>query len=539
MNQHTLSILAVGASVLLVPMAQGGPEPSVTALYGDRLREVQNTPEFADDSALARVILDDAAKVSNAALRADMLVLVSDLGMRDASGHSLSLDAITKLMAVAPNRALDWKRREVAVHTLAHNATRSDATARSLALAMTGLSDLQADVGKYDEAASSLREARAIVAGMTTNRDPNVAFIDWRLQVLSDLQHAKKRLSSLTAANKPSPDLGDIAIVLIMELADFSAELPRLESSGDQDVPSRVIQLATTRTELLGATDAKYLLDWILAHIDTASVRGRVSSYAMVMSLCDEYLAKRTTVDAERLSVESTKARAERQLRTLLPPESDFPLPNVGALKATGWNARTVSTSVGRGVKLDCLRLIDLSRDTMKGPWSRGTDGTISVAMVDMHREGPLIRVPVHVTGSYDFQGKFQRTAGGDAIMFGLPAAKGRFRVVLGSPEGLRVAGKQYKQQQTNLVNGRDYEIAVRVRLEDDLARIVVVLNGEELHNARWPLTALNEASVWVVAEEGAPSISVVDSAYTIKNYTVTPLGGTIRPLRKGTATEP
>jgi hypothetical protein len=139
------------------------------------------------------------------------------------------------------------------------------------------------------------------------------------------------------------------------------------------------------------------------------------------------------------------------------------------------------------GQVVDLLKLVDPTRDAVKGNWSR-SGSELSCEPVHLAR----ISLPVVIDGAYDLEVEFTRTDGTDSVDTVIPIASHQCCVKLsgwhGKVSGLDSVDGQRADQAGNptvvrpgmLENGHRYRLLVRVRLPSpDQASIDVLLDGK------------------------------------------------------------
>jgi hypothetical protein len=139
------------------------------------------------------------------------------------------------------------------------------------------------------------------------------------------------------------------------------------------------------------------------------------------------------------------------------------------------------------GQWVDLLPLVDLSRDSLRGQWSRSGTEILSDST-----NLAMFEIPVAIEGAYDLEVDFTRADGNDSIDTIIPVGTHQCSLKLsgwaGKASGLALvdgrqpvdAGYSAPAWPGSLENGRRYHLLIRVRLlEAGRASIDVLLNGK------------------------------------------------------------
>ncbi len=172
------------------------------------------------------------------------------------------------------------------------------------------------------------------------------------------------------------------------------------------------------------------------------------------------------------------------------------------------------AAAVTPGQWVELLRSVDPARDAVNGQWEWQGD---SLALTGGEGARALM-LPVRVTGSYELQVRFARTAGYDGLVFPLSVGSAQASLTLsgraGAAHGLEcIDGKNCVDNETSvkpgiLQNNRAYSLHIRVVLEKDLAQVQATLDGLPLISWRGPVSALSAIDMWKLPRQNTIGLS-------------------------------
>ena len=142
------------------------------------------------------------------------------------------------------------------------------------------------------------------------------------------------------------------------------------------------------------------------------------------------------------------------------------------------------------GLWIDVLRHVRLGRDRMTGEWVRTGQALVVADNPDEGSSHPRVALPVMIDGEYDLEVGFVRTKGKSEVNILFPVGSTNAAMMFSAPmsgvgtlSGLsNVDGKNVRENPTGhpsmLENGKPYVVMIRVRLQDDVANIEVLVGG-------------------------------------------------------------
>ena len=162
-------------------------------------------------------------------------------------------------------------------------------------------------------------------------------------------------------------------------------------------------------------------------------------------------------------------------------------------LRTTNTGEVDVAGGVVRGGTMNLLKLIDPSKDTVKGTWFSNPDGSIQNRSQNIHRSGPMIRIPVTLPTEYVFSMTFTRTNGRDAVSVSLPVGQGSIRLVMNSQRGDGVWVSELVDVQNEFVlqTNRKYQVTMRVKKAGDIVHVETELDGKAFLSGKWLINNL------------------------------------------------
>jgi hypothetical protein len=148
---------------------------------------------------------------------------------------------------------------------------------------------------------------------------------------------------------------------------------------------------------------------------------------------------------------------------------------------------------------IDVLALADPKRDAVMGTWERRAAGLALTQPVGADR----LMIPIAPQGNYVLQVKFVRLSGNETVFFALPVASGQAALSLSSWGGGAFLLVDREIRPGRLENGREYEVEIKVMIEDDKATIDVTLEGKPLIAWKGLLSSLTYPSDWRLPQQG------------------------------------
>ncbi len=194
------------------------------------------------------------------------------------------------------------------------------------------------------------------------------------------------------------------------------------------------------------------------------------------------------------------------------------------------------AAAVKPGPWIDLVPRVDPAKDAVNGTWERQGDSLANTGGGDAR----TLMLPVEVTGSYELEVRFARTAGRDSVDVILPVGSAQPLLVLsgilGVAHGLEfINGKNCADNETSvkpgaLQNNRVYSLHIRVSLEKDLAQVQAELDGSPLISWRGPVSAFS--STWKLPRQNTIGLASWASNVVYHSVRLRMLSGEARPLR-------
>jgi len=160
----------------------------------------------------------------------------------------------------------------------------------------------------------------------------------------------------------------------------------------------------------------------------------------------------------------------------------------VGLKDESKGEKKEVKKEVGKGVWIDLLPLLDLTRDVVKGKWESTKSGLAGDTGLSGLAGMAQIEMPMVPSGNYELEVRFVRISGNEFTVF-LPAGSKSVALFMGGRAGRvsgleQINGKGYSLNETtvehaNLEYGKTYTANMRVIADETEAEIVVTMDGK------------------------------------------------------------
>lgn len=180
---------------------------------------------------------------------------------------------------------------------------------------------------------------------------------------------------------------------------------------------------------------------------------------------------------------------------------------------------------------VNLLAKVNLERDCVMGKWIPSATGIASARPVQFSR----IMLPVRVAGEYDLAAALTRDAGGGVVIT-LPVGSHRCMLALGGWRG-KISGLEQidgRRADTNptkcskeLINGRQYNVLVKVRLRDPVATIAVFVDEAEMIHWQGKESSLSMFPSWDLPQSQCPGLGVHDGQATFHAVQLRMVSGT------------
>jgi hypothetical protein len=488
------------------------------SLYGEDLKRIAATRDAADDVALAARLLEAAkAAETQPALLALLCEKAADLGLADPRGFDTALAAAGLLAAKVPEMADAAMDKVVAVrrrqYDLSRGADRAPA-GEKLCEAIGDAAAAQAEAGDWDEAVKRYRQALALAH---TLRSDKAAALEARLKTATQRQQSVAKAEQLEARVKADPadrQARDQLIRLVLvDLDDPAGAAEYLDAACDPAL-RKYVPAAAKGVEAAPELACVELGDWFRDLAAAATTGGKVSTLTRAQAYYERYLALHAAADIDRSKVELALRKVEDDLKVLGVPTD-------------------------RAAWIDLLKLVDASKDTVAGRWTRTDAGVTIVPSLNSR-----LMLPAALAGDYELELRFVRT-GGDAVCATFPAGSAAATLLLGafsnSLSGIEmIDGKRITDNpsavRAPLENGHPYTVALRVQTTGDKVAIAVTLDGKPHVNWTGPASALSLGPWWVLPNARCAALIANQATVTFQSARVRMLSGEAVPLRPAEA---
>ena len=514
------ALLALGPSAWAAETEKAPDDAAKAAevfqsLYGEDLKRVAATRDAADDVALAAKLLEAAqAAGTQPALLALLCEKAADLGLADPRGFDTALAAAGLLAAKVPEMADAAVDKVVAVrrrqYDLSRGADRAPA-GEKLCEAIGDAAAAQAEAGDWDEAVKRCRQALALAHAI---RSDKAAALEARLKTATQRQQSAAKAAGLEARVKADPadrQARDQLIRLVLvDLDDPAGAAEYLDTACDPAL-RKYVPAAAKGVEAAPELACVELGDWY-RDLATAAAGALAKGPMLVRARAyyDRFLGLHASADIDRSKVELALRKVEDDLKVLGVPTD-------------------------RAAWIDLLKLVDTSKDTVAGRWTRTDAGVTIVPSLNSR-----LMLPAALAGDYELELKFVRT-GGDAVCATFPAGSAAATLLLGafsnSLSGIEmIDGKRITDNpsavRAPLENGHPYAVTLRVQTTGDKVAIAVTLDGKPHVNWTGPASALSLGPWWVLPNARCAALIANQATVTFQSARVKMLSGKAVPLR-------
>jgi len=204
--------------------------------------------------------------------------------------------------------------------------------------------------------------------------------------------------------------------------------------------------------------------------------------------------------------------------------------------------AQREGTALPMNQWIDLLHLIDPAQDAVQGSWQRQPHGLL----IGERQDGNRIMVPLTISGSYELELKFVRTAHDQALGVVLPVGSAAVALTFsrnrGEVHGLDMLNKHGPAKNRTgyrpgkLVNGQEYAVKVRVEPLGEKAHIVAWLDDDQLFDWTGRMEAMVPPPKWRMPFAGAPGLVCQNVPAFFPMFRLRMTSGEARFLRGGDA---
>jgi hypothetical protein len=291
------------------------------ALVGDQLAAVAATPDAADDAALSKKLLEMSALITDKDLKRLLYEKAYDLGLRDPAGFAAAGQAIQLLEAEFPDTKESCQDKLL---TLSEYRYRRVATVDTTAVALDYLRRLipRGDhaMDQRDYAAAQVFYSKAVLVAQEQKLVAAQKELEFRADLSVRLTQATKDAAILKAKVDADPkdiqSTQKLVRLLLIEIDDSAAAAKYAPRLGD-DPLAAIAVLAAQETKALNASDALQLGKWFHNEAEAGNNTAKLVGYDRALACYNRYLTVKTTVDSDRLGVESSVTRLKKSISTL------------------------------------------------------------------------------------------------------------------------------------------------------------------------------------------------------------------------------
>lgn len=536
----TTRVLAIACVLAaLAPGALRADDPgraaqAFDALFGADLKRVRETPDARDDLDLAAQLLAAARKSADQpAFLAILCEKACDLSGGSPSGLATATQAMELLAAAVPEKAAACRERLLEALQKQFDAARGDekkAAGEALLDGLVPAIEAQEKAGALVEAGALCRRAQTVAR---TAGSPRRDEIDARADAITMRVKAARRVADVKALLEKDPQ--NVAVreglvrLYLVDLDDPAGAATHLAGCKDADLLKYVPAAAKPVGAALELACLE-LGEWYRGLAEKAPPYAKAAMYGRARAYLERFLETHPTKDLDQTRATVALEKVTESIARLTPPPPK-PAPREKPAKP---EPRTIPP--GQWVEL--LRLVDPARDAVNGKWEWQGD---SLALTGGEGVRALM-LPVRVTGSYELQVRFARTAGYEGLVFPLAVGSAQTSLVLsgraGAAHGLEcINGKNCEDNETSvkpgvLQNNRVYSLHIRVTLEKDLAQVQAELDGSALLSWRGPVSALSAIDMWKLPLRNTIGLSSWASNVVYYSVRLKMLSGTDRSLR-------
>ena len=454
------------------------------SLYGDELKRIAATRDFADDLALAAKLLGAArATESQPALMAVLCEKCFDLAAQDPRGYDTAVAAAELLARKVPQRAEAMQERIFSVRQRHYDAARGDArnvAGEALIKCLTDVAAARTGAGAFEEAAKFYRQALTVARAI---RSASADWIGSQIKRLGEQQRLAANLPRLVANLKANPDNREARNQLIrLLLVDLDTPAEAAKHLDDKCEPSlcKYVPAAAKPVEEAPEAACVELADWYRQLAAAAVPASKVGVLLRARGYYERFLDLRKTADLDRAKVELALKKVDEDL------------------KALGWVPPP-------GPWIDVLKITTADNLRAWGDFKRTEAGIVS-GPKDLCRAS----LPICPVGSYELEVRLTRITGSNVGII-IPVGNTMPAILLGGEySGIQlIRGKAADENETKtsaaaIKNGQPITVGVKVLLDGDKATIAVTLDGKPYINWTGPQSALSMEKWGEMPSKGA-----------------------------------
>ncbi|MEX2213805.1 MAG: hypothetical protein WD768_06745 [Phycisphaeraceae bacterium] len=431
-----IALMAISSATGAPPEEEAEARRVFESLYGQRVKAAQATREPADDVALAGQLLEAARQAIDAPrLAAILCEHAYNLGSADPAGYDHAAAAMLLLAQRDPAKAsvaydgiVDLRRKQYA------RAKTDDkpAVGAALVTALMDLANVRAELGDYQSAAASLRQALT-VARQSKSADPDeilahLELVQYRAKVRSRILLLQSKVLE-NASDKAAAT--ELVTLYITEMDDPRGAALFVDRTADDKLKQRV-HLATAKAEALTEAQALDLADWYRDFSAKSSAQTKGALLQRTAAYYEQFLSLHGTQDVQRVGAEVAMKEALEAMKALgvrykpivtaQKPANNTPAPagEESFAGITGWET---AKPLPMNEWLDITGILSL-KYAEKGTWVLNEGKYILGAGAE---EGSIF-IPLAIRGDYELKVDVMTTEHPGQLAYDLPTTKGFIR---------------------------------------------------------------------------------------------------------------
>lgn len=501
-------VLAIVTSMLgedVVP-----PEQTFEALFAEKVKKVEATPDRTDDVALAAELIASAGHARPEFARL-LCTKAYDLAS-NPMGWDKAAEAKRLLAEKVPDEAAQHLDDAVKAYWQALKTARGPARQEvGEALVDASLEVAEALARQGDaKAAGMVRQAERAAKAAAPNR---VGEVRDRMGEIGRRVRLEKEVGGLIKRLEDDPDNAAVATklvrTLVADLDDPERALPYLDKCDDAEM-KKYLPGAVKPIEQAPELACKELGTWYASLANQASSVAKEPMLVRAWQYLERYLRVHETEDLARAEAAKVMEKVEEGFEKLGPPKG---------------------LVVGPGRWLEMTTRIDITKDCLKGSWKR--NGPFIVSRFDNCQ----LRMPCLLEGNYQMQirlvGNEERSNGN--LRFALPVGPNATTYhfcVSGAFSSLEKVDKRPLAPPGRIQQGREYLLDIRVVRTGEEARITVHLDGKPHLGWVGPRSKMEPVYYIKMPDWRSPGLGPAHSPTTFKSVRLRMISGKMRLMR-------
>ena len=301
-------------------------ESDYEALFGQEAKKAAATRSTKDDAELAAKVLT-AGKMATDAPETQIYLYEKayELGIKDAGGHAVAMEALKILEKTVPEKRLQWQSKRLKVFEAAYQKARGAArkpAAEAYLDRLLRVAEAASAAGQGKEAWDLYRKAYPVA---TYVRSPKVAVITKKIKQMSQLAVAVERrqerlkflMSKLAAAPRDMKTRTELILFCVVEF-DAPPKAASLVTKGVDEKLAELVTLSAKEVKDVPVESCLELGNWYYETLlEKASAAGRAPLLKRAARYYRRYLVLHTKRDAMRLSTSLVLEGINKELEKL------------------------------------------------------------------------------------------------------------------------------------------------------------------------------------------------------------------------------